>query len=67
MLVNTLIKEANGTALKAQIYQKEDNQYIVEYYINGAVTRSKSFNTQSITEIENEVNSWLNSVVSLNG
>ena len=67
MLVNTLIKESNGTALKAQIYQKEDKQYIVEYYINGAVTKSKSFNTQSITEIENEVNSWLNSVVSLNG
>jgi hypothetical protein len=67
MLVNTLIKESNGTALKAQIHQKEDKQYIVEYYINGAVTKSKSFNTQSITEIENEVNSWLNSVVSLNG
>jgi hypothetical protein len=67
MLVNTLIKESNGTALKAQIYQKEDKQYIVEYYINGAVTKSKSFNTESITEIENEVNSWLNSVVSLNG
>jgi len=67
MLVNTLIKESNGTSLKAQIYQKEDKQYIVEYYINGAVTKSTSFNTTSLTVIENEVNSWLNSVVSLNG
>lgn len=67
MLVNTLIKESNGTSLKAQIYQKEDNQYIVEYYINGTATKSKSFDSSSLTVVESEVNSWLNSVVSLNG
>lgn len=67
MLVNTLIKESNGTSLKAEIHQKEDKQYFVEYYINGSLTKSKSFNTSSTAEIVNNINSWFNSVVSLNG
>ena len=67
MLVNTLMKESDGTYLKAQIYQKEDKQYIVEYYINGALTQSKNFDTSSLMAVESEVKSWLNSVVSLNG
>jgi hypothetical protein len=66
MLIKTMIKESNGASLKALIHKKENNEYIVEYFVNNVMSISKSFNNVSIYEIESNINNWFNSIILLN-
>lgn len=67
MLVNTLMKESNGSSLRAEIYQENNGPYLVKYYVNEANVKSSSYNTADLLTVENAVNSWLDSVRLLNG
>jgi hypothetical protein len=69
MLVNTIIKESNsGASLKAEIRtNSESNDYFVKYYVNGELSKITRYPFNTIHEVNEQVNAWMQSVQSLNG
>jgi len=65
MLINTIIKESSGANLKADVI-KENDEYVVKYYINDVLSGITRHHSED-TAINESVEKWFQSVKPLNG
>jgi hypothetical protein len=66
-LVDTQIRESEGTVLKASIYHIEESGFSIDFEINGETVKTEQFPGKSIYYVEDAVENWLLGIKKLNG
>lgn len=67
-LIDSQIRESNGTILEAKIYRNDKSgDYSVTYIMNGDTAKTESYPDKSIHFVEDAVTNWFAGIKVLNG
>lgn len=65
-VISTIIKESDGTRMKAVINQTDNGPFVIEYFINDSFKTAETFQNVSIHYVESAAENWLSGIKKLN-